>query len=154
MSKSAINVVSSDTYEFKEFNLCGNCAGRILVASVEAESGIIFFQKENQPISSEENIFDVDPIEFREYDIFFFEHKMICHNWWNWRHRKGENHKPIRNNRKTIPDRKVQRDNRSLLRNVKFTSYEEDDFYEENFFLISDALEFDREDDYNFDISA
>ena len=141
-------------FEFKDVDICGNCDGRILVASVEAETGIIFFHKENQPISKIEEIFDVDLFEPKEYDTFFFEHKMICQKWEDWRHRKGEEHKPIRDNRKTLLDRKVQRDNRAVLREIKLISIAEEDFYEENFFLISDALEFEQEEEEDFLLGA
>lgn len=140
--------------EFSEVE-CGDCTGRISVASIDPQSGLIFVKRENSLTEDVLPIYDDETVEDElsfydfelvneDYDLKPFQPKMGVFNL-EHRHRKGEHRKPRRNNRKTMPDNKIQRENRALLGLIKsccvdeafFTSYNvldsflPTDFYEE-----------------------
>lgn len=122
---------------FTELNLSGSENGRINVASIDASTGVILLDRENNPKSDDVVIItDDEPLTPKEYDQMFFEHKMLQSDYGNWRHRKGEDRKPIRNNWKTLTDSKRQQENRKLL--AEFNKQLVDDrFYHEDCYYSS-----------------
>lgn len=116
---------------FKEIDVCGVCDGRINVASINVRKGVILLQKENQAMPGYKGS------ELAEDDYDFMS--AVCRSMHilgqsRWRHRKGEQHKPKRENLKTMPKNKIQRANRSLLRELKAFCFEDVDF--ESYCLI------------------
>lgn len=94
-------------FEFQEIDVCGSCDGRIIVASINTKKGLIIYQKENIPISQVDDFLALPQISG------------IGIYGWQYRHRKGEERKPRRENLKTISERKRQRLNRALLGQLK-----------------------------------
>lgn len=129
-----------EIFELKEIDICGNCDGLILAASVDAETGIIFFQKEAQPSFKERSLVveeeqpyyanDVADEDYSYYPKKIRGSREYSFDPWDGAQEKRGWKKPRRNNRKTLPDRKIQRANRGLLGQVKVRCVEEDDFYE------------------------
>lgn len=116
---------------FKEIDVCGVCDGRINVASINVRKGVILLQKENRPMPGYQGR------ELAEGDYDFMS--SVCLSMHilgqsKWRHRKGEQHKPKRENPKTMSDSKIQRASRALLRELKAFCFEDVDF--ESYCLI------------------
>lgn len=130
--------LTNSTVDWKKINFseveCGG-SGRIAAASIDVESASIFIKREAgvenilSPVYNDDDIDeDIDEEIFDDYEVCNskpFQHKIGVFNW-NRRHRKGEEHKPRRNNLKTMPENKQQRNNRYLLSLVKLRCVEED----------------------------
>ena len=142
---------STADWQFIDFSEveCDDCTGRISVASINPQDGLIFIKREGViskddvlPLDDDEAIedellfYDFDLVE--DYNLKSFQNKMSVLDW-ERRRRKGEYRKPRRDNRKTMPDNKVQRDNRALLGLVKIRCVEEENFYEKTALFSYDS---------------
>ena len=138
-------------YEFKEIDIYGSHDGGIAVASVNVRKGVILFQKEIQTERTMDCCHE-DAAE-SDYNFLAFNPKMSIFGQYERRHRKGEQRKPKRNNLKTMPDHKIQRANRNLLRQLKTFCADEEYFYEaldllndSIFSFLFSSMEFHNED--------
>lgn len=128
------HLLNNSSVDWKKINFseveCGG-SGSIAAASIDVESASIFIKREAgvenilSPVYNDE---DIDEEIFDDYEVCNFkpfQHKIGALGYTR-RHRKGEEHKPRRNNLKTMPENKQQRNNRYLLSLVKLRCVEED----------------------------
>lgn len=161
-------VLDSDNknWEFIDFEEVEfSCSeGRISVASIDPESGLIFLQRE-KPTPSEGKsatyekvvipkklplIYDDEELSNKEYDAMFFEHKMYCQSLRPQRHHRER----YRDNLKTMPESKVQRSNRGLLAQVKNRYIADEEFFDVATLLSNQLVDFIMSSDEEFEFSA
>jgi hypothetical protein len=115
--------------------------GRVSVAMIDAQNGIITLEFSEEVIPSDFVIIDEDySFATKVYPKKIRGTREYAFNPWNEPEEKKGWRKPRRNNRKTMPDRKIQRSNRALLGQVKIRCVEEEDFYDFATLLSYDEL--------------
>jgi len=138
--------LTTEVFQFEEVEFCGAYNDRIGAASIDVKKGLIVFQKDRQAkavdLKANDCYNNEDPAD-KDYNFKAFQRKMSVLGMNECRHHKGENYKPIRNNLKTRPVRKIQRDNRDLLGRVKMNLFDKGNLYDADDFLNDCLSHFD-----------